>query len=97
MLMAMFDSDRSGTIGFNEFAGLWKYIKGEIASITYLVICQSTFADWQGVFKHFDKDRSGSIEELELEQALRQFGFNLSPRLIMILQVRFRLSLVRRD
>ena len=21
------DTDRSGTIGFNEFAGLWKYVK----------------------------------------------------------------------
>ncbi|TEB37907.1 hypothetical protein FA13DRAFT_1725527 [Coprinellus micaceus] len=25
--MAMFSVDRSGTIGFNELAGLWKYIK----------------------------------------------------------------------
>jgi hypothetical protein len=27
LLMSMFDTDRSGTIGFNEFAGLWRYIK----------------------------------------------------------------------
>ncbi|SCZ90449.1 BZ3500_MvSof-1268-A1-R1_Chr1-3g01996 [Microbotryum saponariae] len=27
MLLNMFDNDRSGTIGFNEFAGLWNYIK----------------------------------------------------------------------
>ncbi|KAF7293130.1 EF-hand [Mycena kentingensis (nom. inval.)] len=27
LLMSIFDTDRSGTIGFNEFAGLWKYIK----------------------------------------------------------------------
>jgi len=27
LLMTMFDTDRSGTIGFSEFAGLWKYIK----------------------------------------------------------------------
>ncbi|EEB91252.1 hypothetical protein MPER_10422 [Moniliophthora perniciosa FA553] len=27
LLMSIFDVDRSGTIGFNEFAGLWKYIK----------------------------------------------------------------------
>ncbi|KAJ3483329.1 hypothetical protein NLI96_g6386 [Meripilus lineatus] len=26
MLMNIFDTDRSGTIGFNEFAGLWKYV-----------------------------------------------------------------------
>ncbi|KAH0588554.1 hypothetical protein H2248_004384 [Termitomyces sp. 'cryptogamus'] len=27
LLMSIFDTDRSGTIGFNEFTGLWKYIK----------------------------------------------------------------------
>jgi len=27
MLMNIFDTDRSGTIGFNEFQGLWRYIK----------------------------------------------------------------------
>jgi len=27
LLMTIFDTDRSGTIGFNEFAGLWKYVK----------------------------------------------------------------------
>lgn len=27
MLMSIFDTDRSGTIGFNEFSGLWRYIK----------------------------------------------------------------------
>ncbi|MBW0491429.1 hypothetical protein O181_031144 [Austropuccinia psidii MF-1] len=27
MLMNIFDTDRSGTINFDEFAGLWKYIK----------------------------------------------------------------------
>ena len=27
MMMDMFDQDRNGTIGFNEFAGLWQYVK----------------------------------------------------------------------
>ncbi|KAI5479233.1 hypothetical protein MNV49_003927 [Pseudohyphozyma bogoriensis] len=27
MLLNLFDADRSGTIGFNEFSGLWNYIK----------------------------------------------------------------------
>ena len=27
LLMTLFDTDRSGTVGFQEFAGLWKYIK----------------------------------------------------------------------
>lgn len=30
--------------------------------------------DWQNVFKHFDRDRSGSIDGQELHGALAQFG-----------------------
>jgi Ca2+-binding EF-hand superfamily protein len=72
LLMTIFDTDRSGTIGFNEFAGLWKYIK-----------------DWQNVFRHFDKDRSGSIDGHELSAALKQFGYNLSPQLIELVQRKY--------
>jgi len=72
MLMSIFDTDRSGTIGFNEFSGLWKYIK-----------------EWQGVFRHFDQDRSGSIEGHELRNALSQFGYNLSPQLLDLLQKKY--------
>ncbi|KAG9006162.1 hypothetical protein FRB94_012251 [Tulasnella sp. JGI-2019a] len=72
LLMTIFDTDRSGTVTFNEFSGLWKYIK-----------------DWQGVFRHFDQDRSGSIDGRELNQALTQFGFNLSPQLITLLERKY--------
>jgi len=72
MLMTIFDVDRSGTIGFNEFAGLWKYIK-----------------DWQNVFKHFDRDHSGSIDGGELREALANFGYNLSPQLLVLLQCKY--------
>ncbi|KAG0705367.1 hypothetical protein DFH29DRAFT_1032046 [Suillus ampliporus] len=72
MLMNIFDTDRSGTIGFNEFAGLWKYI-----------------AEWQRVFKHFDRDHSGSIDGRELAEALRSFGYNLTPPLLQLLEIRY--------
>ncbi|KAF8058680.1 hypothetical protein FPV67DRAFT_513340 [Lyophyllum atratum] len=72
LLMSIFDTDRSGTIGFNEFSGLWKYIK-----------------DWQNVFKHFDRDRSGSIDGQELRDALGQFGYNLSPPLLDLVQKKY--------
>ncbi|KAA1477500.1 EF-hand [Dentipellis sp. KUC8613] len=72
LLMSIFDTDRSGTIGFNEFAGLWKYIK-----------------DWQNVFRHFDRDNSGSIDGQELQDALRQFGYNLSPQLLQLVQRKY--------
>jgi len=72
LLMSIFDTDRSGTIGFNEFAGLWKYIK-----------------DWQNVFRHFDRDNSGTIDGHELASALRQFGYNLSPNLLRLLEQKY--------
>ncbi|QRV98366.1 calcium binding protein [Ceratobasidium sp. AG-Ba] len=72
MLMSIFDTDRSGTIGFNEFSGLWRYIK-----------------DWQGVFKHFDRDSSGSIDGQELSQAMSQFGYPLNPQLLDLVQRKY--------
>ncbi|KAG1867011.1 hypothetical protein C8R48DRAFT_772201 [Suillus tomentosus] len=75
LLMGMFDVDRSGTIGFNEFCGLWKYIK-----------------DWQNVFRYFDRDRSGTIDRNELRDALSRFGYNLSPPLIKLIQVKYGMS-----
>jgi len=72
LLMSIFDTDRSGTVSFDEFAGLWKYIK-----------------DWQGVFRNFDRDQSGTIEGQELDAALRQFGFNMTPNLIRLLSMKY--------
>ncbi|KAJ7273209.1 hypothetical protein C8J57DRAFT_1317157 [Mycena rebaudengoi] len=72
MLMGIFDTDRSGTIDFKEFSGLWKYI-----------------SDWQNVFRHFDGDGSGSIEGQELAQALKSFGYNLSPALLTMVERKY--------
>lgn len=72
LLMTIFDTDRSGTITYEEFQGLWQYIK-----------------DWQNVFRHFDTDQSGTIEAGELSRALKQFGYNLSPRLIQTLERKY--------
>jgi len=64
--------DNSGTINFNEFAGLWKYIE-----------------DWKRCFQAFDADRSGSINQAEMGNALRSFGFNVSPKFISTLIQKF--------
>jgi len=72
MLMGIFDTNRSGTVDFNEFAGLWKYIK-----------------DWQGVFRHFDTDRSGFIDGDELHHALSNFGYNLSPTVLNLIEQKY--------
>ncbi|KAF7359334.1 EF-hand domain-containing protein [Mycena sanguinolenta] len=72
MLMGIFDTDRSGTIDFKEFVGLWKYI-----------------SDWQNVFRHFDRDGSGSIEGRELAEAMRSFGYNLSPAVLTLVEQKY--------
>jgi hypothetical protein len=45
--------------------------------------------DWQDVFKHFDRDQSGSIDSSELTQALQQFGYNLSRNLVELVQRKY--------
>jgi len=45
--------------------------------------------DWQGVFKHFDRDQSGSIDANELTQALQQFGYNLPRNLVGLIQQKY--------
>jgi Ca2+-binding EF-hand superfamily protein len=45
--------------------------------------------DWQGVFLHFDRDRSGSIDGNELQAALTQFGYRLSPQLLTLVQRKY--------
>merc|ERR1711970_1391314 len=37
---------------------------------------------WKGVFQGFDRDRSGSIELLELTQALQQMGYRFSQNFV---------------
>lgn len=46
-------------------------------------------ADWQKVFRHFDRDQSGSIEGTELAAALRQFGYSLNPTLLSLIEQKY--------
>lgn len=43
---------------------------------------------WLAVFKNYDRDRSGNIEEAELGQAFQQMGFRFSPEFIKFLIAR---------
>lgn len=81
------DSDKNGTISFTgtcfSFLLVAKY------SRTHDWSCSTEFAglwkylsEWQNVFRHFDRDRSGTIERHELSEALRSFGYALSPQLL---------------
>jgi Ca2+-binding EF-hand superfamily protein len=45
--------------------------------------------DWRRVFRHFDKDGSGTIDTWELQSALSQFGMRLSPHILSLLVAKF--------
>lgn len=45
--------------------------------------------DWKMCFDSFDRDRSGSIDTNELQQAFRTFGYNLSPAFCALCITRF--------
>ncbi|ORX92448.1 programmed cell death protein [Basidiobolus meristosporus CBS 931.73] len=72
LMINMFDRDHNGTINYQEFAGLWRYIE-----------------DWQKCFLGFDKDHSGYIDAQELQDALRAFGYNLTPQFVRLLILKY--------
>ncbi|KAN0081463.1 hypothetical protein V8E55_009087 [Tylopilus felleus] len=45
--------------------------------------------DWQNLFRHFDRDRSGTIDASELRDALAQFGYRLTPHLIELIEHKY--------
>jgi peflin len=46
-------------------------------------------SEWQNVFRHFDRDHSGSIEGRELSEALQSFGYRLSPALLTLIELKY--------
>jgi len=81
----------TGYLTYPQFSGLWKYIKvcAGLPSRTSMGVLTKWAQDWQGVFLHFDRDRSGTIDGQELHQALNQFGYRLSPQLLNLLQRKY--------
>ena len=43
----------------------------------------------EGLFRHFDKNKNNAIDGDELQQALQQFGYNLSPPLQDLLKRKY--------
>eukprot|EP01137_Pigoraptor_chileana_P007681 Opistho-2@53585 len=44
---------------------------------------------WRQTFERFDRDRSGSIETAELHEAIKSYGFNISPRAAEVITRRY--------
>ncbi|KAG8821566.1 hypothetical protein FRC17_009784 [Serendipita sp. 399] len=105
LLMALFDADRSGTIGMKSGdrppqSNIWTRIPGILrplaiyqrmvqATPLFRLLILFTILIRQNVFRHFDRDRSGSIEGEELKAALSQFGYNLNPQLLQLLERKY--------
>lgn len=87
----MQDRDRSGTITFQGIVAVRQSsLKVENEHIrTEFVGLWKYISDWQGVFRHFDQDHSGSIEGRELASALHSFGYKLSPTLLNLIQNKY--------
>ncbi|KIY65364.1 calmodulin-like protein [Cylindrobasidium torrendii FP15055 ss-10] len=62
------DSDGNGTIDFTEFLHM----------MSQRVRTEDTEEELRQAFKVFDKDGSGSISRVELEQVMKSLGENLS-------------------
>ncbi|XP_065553536.1 peflin isoform X2 [Lathamus discolor] len=44
---------------------------------------------WKNLFQQYDRDQSGSISFIELQQAFSQMGYNLSPQFSQLLLARY--------
>ena len=84
------DVDRSGTINytgkFRIDVSMWLLSSHKVAEFAGL---WKYISDWQNVFRHFDRDRSGSIEGQELTEAFRSFGYNLAPSLLTLVEHKY--------
>ena len=55
----------------------------------HLTLTDGPTQDWQRVFHKFDPDHSGTIDRAELQNALTDFGYTVTPQLLNILQRRY--------
>ncbi|XP_068179181.1 sorcin-like isoform X2 [Antennarius striatus] len=47
---------------------------------------------WKTTFMNYDRDRSGTMEGHELQQAITAFGYNLSPQALGIIMKRYSIN-----
>jgi len=72
-------------INFISFVGMFDKENDGTINITEFQALYNYINAWLGVFRGFDHDNSGSIQENELSAALTQMGYKLSPEFIQFL------------
>ena len=79
----MFDNDKIDPAS----SGMFDKSGNGTVSFTEFGALWKYVTDWQNCFRSFDRDNSGNIDRSELQTALRNFGYQLSPDLVdMILR-----------
>lgn len=85
------DTDGNGTITFNGTIPCypWPYGYGADCFVAEFAGLWKYISDWQGVFRHFDRDQSGSIDARELADALTSFGYRLPSHIIRLIERKY--------
>lgn len=84
----MFDTDRSGSVNFDEFWYVISHLSHQPASKCLLMLPSGLWgflSAWRGLFDRFDADHSGSISYAEFNEALIAFGYRLSQQFVTLL------------
>ena len=65
--------------------------KDQSGTIDFSEFCNlwTYIQQWKGVFDRYDRDRSGAIEMNELQTALSDMGYRVSPNFVQLLITRF--------
>ncbi|KAF8265027.1 hypothetical protein EI94DRAFT_1590293 [Lactarius quietus] len=94
LLINIFDRDRNCRIGFNKFVCLWKYIEVFTPFYSHPTIKHPTIAhySWQGHCARFDSDKSGTIDRADVQNALTDFGYIVTPVATQYLAAQIRYS-----
>lgn len=94
MMIRMFDVDKSNTINFDEFCGLWGFLAAWRGLFDRFDVCVTilgiVLSDWCCskrwlISTYVQIDRSGNISLREFEDALVAFGYRLSPQFVQLL------------
>lgn len=85
----MFDTDRSGSVNFDEFWYVRLFLIFHTFDYDHILIQHSGLwgflSAWRGLFDRFDADHSGSISYVEFNEALVAFGYRLSQQFVTLL------------
>lgn len=89
MMIRMFDTNRSGSVSFDEFwyvacLPIHTHTRAHTHSLSTSGLWGFLSA-WRGLFDRFDQDHSGSISFAEFNEALVAFGYRLSQQFVTLL------------